>query len=574
MPVGHSPKTSVSLPTTTTITTSTARSQVESTSSDPLPIRFTQPEITPSPWRVECKTPNSSSSSSNFLNIFSSTTTQSLVNPIMSVSTAQIAITTTALDINSHSHNVTTTTTNTLNSSSLPIFTNKELVKAAASATDASKGAIPKDKKVQTGIDRYVNISKRKLSPKSQKIAPTSKQSKKFSFPSKNTPKRSETSSNPMSDDRHNRFDILSDKNDDGVHETASAIITEHKPPPIYLRENNSNALVNTLSQTIGKGNFNVASVRRGLIYETKIQAYTEKNDRAVVKYFDDSKKNYYSYQLKSDKGLSVVIKGIESDVPIEEIKEGIEAEGYKVKSVFNIINRNKVPQPMFKVEIDFDPNSLSKNEPHPIYNLRYVLSRKITVEEPYKRRAPAQCTNCQEFNHTRRYCKLPPVCVICGEVHNSSECRKPKDDPSIKICSNCGGNHVASYRGCSVYIKLRDNLKKKRASAQNLESELTTHLPTNFSLNDMPGPSLNTASSQISIVPTIVDSFAQNKFSYSNALKNSKNSNTPSNGPNLEEMLKALTLAMNNFMVSMQGMMQQMIANQTALIQALSKST
>ncbi|GBP97489.1 Nucleic-acid-binding protein from transposon X-element [Eumeta japonica] len=72
--------------------------------------------------------------------------------------------------------------------------------------------------------------------------------------------------------------------------------------------------------------------------------------------------------------------------------------------------------EPMFRVELE--PNDIKlKNEIHPIYDLKFLLHRKITVEEPHKRTGPVQCHNCQEYGHTK-HCKLPTVCVVCGELH------------------------------------------------------------------------------------------------------------------------------------------------------------
>jgi len=77
----------------------------------------------------------------------------------------------------------------------------------------------------------------------------------------------------------------------------------------------------------------------------------------------------------------------------------------------------------------------LKKNEVHPIYNLQYLLHRRINVEEPYKRNGPVQCTNCQEYGHTRAYCSLRTVCVACGDFHKSANCPANKEDPKKKKC-------------------------------------------------------------------------------------------------------------------------------------------
>ena len=123
-----------------------------------------------------------------------------------------------------------------------------------------------------------------------------------------------------------------------------------------------------------------------------------------------------------------VVIKGIYSSVPHNEIKEALEELGYKIKTVFNIFNKNKVPQPLFKIELEPDNSKLKKNETHPIYSIKYLMHRKITVEEPHKRKMPVQCGNCQEFGHTKSYCSLRTVCVACGNQHPSSQCKLAKN--------------------------------------------------------------------------------------------------------------------------------------------------
>ena len=143
-----------------------------------------------------------------------------------------------------------------------------------------------------------------------------------------------------------------------------------------------------------------------------------------------------------------VVIKGIESVVECAELKEALQELGFDIKNVINNINKNKIPQPMFKVELTPDCKKLKKNEIHPLYNLRYLLHHRITVEEPLKRKGPVQCMNCQEFGHTKAYFTLRPVCVACVYLQESSVCTKNKGDIAVKKCSNCGGNHTANYRG------------------------------------------------------------------------------------------------------------------------------
>jgi hypothetical protein len=72
----------------------------------------------------------------------------------------------------------------------------------------------------------------------------------------------------------------------------------------------------------------------------------------------------------------------------------------------------------------------------------------------------PLQCKRCQRFGHTQRNCGYAPRCVACGEEHPSGNCVTPKQQ--FKCCS-WGGNHTASYRGCSKWKKQRRLLQSNR---------------------------------------------------------------------------------------------------------------
>ena len=302
------------------------------------------------------------------------------------------------------------------------------------SKNNANKNEAPQ------GILRYININKRKISP--QKAPSTEKKQKNSDDPLKN-----------------NRFALLS--NDNSKDESRTPEIMAAKPPPIFLRETGTSELVKVFTDLIGKNTFHIVPIRRGEVLETKIVVYVEAKYREIIKYLTDKNKNFYTYQLKSSKGLKVVLKGIDSCVDPSEIKEALEELGYSTKSVINIFNKQKIPQPMFKVELEPDNRKLKKNETHPIYSIKYLIHRRITVEEPHKRSGPVQCMNCQEFGHTKSYCKLRAVCVACGDFHPSSQCSAAKEGQDRK-CGNCGGNHSANYRGCPVYKELLKRLKTK----------------------------------------------------------------------------------------------------------------
>ena len=387
---------------------------------------------------------------------------------------------------------------------------------------------------IQTGMDRYVTVVKRQRSPKSAKIASSSKLIKDDAAPNS-----------------QNRFSILEEVSTDTILKGKPS-----RPPPIYLREQNSNDLVKSLVELTGENSFYVIPIKRGKINETKIQVLDENNFRKVVSVLESKKKSFYTYQLKSSKGLQVVLKGIDSCVDPLELKSELENKGFKIKAVVNIRNREHIPQPLFRVELEPGDFQLKKNEVHPIYNLKYVLHRKISVEQPHKRSGPVQCLNCQEFGHTRAYCKLPAVCVVCGELHNSGECDKPKNDEKAKKCSNCGKNHTANYRGCPVYSTISKDMKAKKIVLPVTKSTYSQSY-VNVEKNKIQNP--------------------QNFISYANVVRsqNHQSENFPCNIPTqnpskLEATLDTLVQTINSFTSAMNNMMQEMMKMQSMILQAL----
>ncbi|XP_043062754.1 uncharacterized protein LOC122319489 [Drosophila yakuba] len=112
-----------------------------------------------------------------------------------------------------------------------------------------------------------------------------------------------------------NRFALLADTAEDVPLGFVDIEPKKTKPPPIYIREKSTSGFVNALIGHIGKESFHIIPLVRGTINEIKIQTKTEDNYRKVTNYLTKQKISFYTYQLKSSKGLQVVLKGIESDV-------------------------------------------------------------------------------------------------------------------------------------------------------------------------------------------------------------------------------------------------------------------
>jgi len=156
----------------------------------------------------------------------------------------------------------------------------------------------------------------------------------------------------------------------------ADAYEVEAAESTIYIREKSSNVLINKIIELIGKNNFHIIPLVKGNIKERKVQMKSEDNYRVLSKYLTENKKNFYTYQLKSSKGMQVVLNSIDSEVTPAEITKALQEKGFSAKTVFNILNRDRKPQPLFKVELELKNKPLKKYEVHPIYNFQFLRNR------------------------------------------------------------------------------------------------------------------------------------------------------------------------------------------------------
>ncbi|KAG8226565.1 hypothetical protein J437_LFUL004737 [Ladona fulva] len=132
------------------------------------------------------------------------------------------------------------------------------------------------------------------------------------------------------------------------------------------------------------------------------------------------------------------VIRDLPINLGVEEIKDSLEEQGVQSKCT---------------PSIDF-------------LAIRYVCGLKIRIEKHRPPKGPPQCHRCQLFGHTDKACHMPPRCVKCGGNHLTADCKK--EAGGAAVCANCKGDHPASYRGCTVYSKLKQRLNDLKNKAHN----------------------------------------------------------------------------------------------------------
>lgn len=246
-----------------------------------------------------------------------------------------------------------------------------------------------------------------------------------------------------------NRFNSL---NNDAMEEEVNDVETQPKPPPIFIPDvGDINKMVTNLSRVIPSSDFSYKSLRDG---QVRLVIKTVENYRKIVKHLESSNKSYHTFQLKPERAFRAVIKGLHHSTQISDIKAYLLSFGHQVRSVRNVISRGtKIPLPMFFVDLDPNPNNKD------IFNIRSFDNAIIEVVAPKKYDDIVQCFRCQEFGHTKSYCRKPFRCVKCGLGHSTAECTKTPNTPPQ--CVHCLQKHTASYKGCQIY----QNLVNKRTT-------------------------------------------------------------------------------------------------------------
>lgn len=254
--------------------------------------------------------------------------------------------------------------------------------------------------------------------------------------------------------------DLFSITEEPSVTKEPNNVTQIKPPPPIFMKgvldfPNFCSALI----ELIGVDNFFCKAAGDRL----KIQTANPESYRVLIRYLKENEAEYYTYQLREDKPLRVVIRHIHPSTPTDLIKSELETRLFEVRQITNVLHKiNKSPLPLFFVVLEPIPYS---NE---IYQLSSLLHTKIKVEEPFKPKVISQCTNWQEYGHTKTYCGYQSRCVRCGAQHQSSSCSNPRSDPPK--CALSSGSHPASYKGCTVYRDLQRG--RKQTSKSNFLSD------------------------------------------------------------------------------------------------------
>lgn len=184
----------------------------------------------------------------------------------------------------------------------------------------------------------------------------------------------------------------------------------------------------------------NISAIKSKVISTgIQVEPSTEEDYRKLSKLLKEQGTQYYTYQLKSEKKLKIVLRGVPQDITDEEIIEDLKEQDYPIDKTTRMKGKNGLPAPLVLVEISRDYKS--------IFNLTEVCGLAIKVESLRTRTEIVQCHKCQLFGHTQANCNIDYRCMKCGGDHSTHLCTKPKT--TAPKCANCAGEHLSTFIKC-----------------------------------------------------------------------------------------------------------------------------
>lgn len=258
----------------------------------------------------------------------------------------------------------------------------------------------------------------------------------------------------PLQSETKNRFSVLQEGEEEEVGNAGSEDSRENKsepkPPPVTVYNVGVVAHIHKLLAEVTNGNYNIKTTNPETV---KIQVFKAEHYTKLIKELDTRNTQYHTYRLKSEKTFRVVIKGLHPSTEKDEIKTALKELNHEAVNIHNVRHRtDKYPLPIFF--IDLQPSDNNKE----IYNLKSIKNNIVKIEPPLTKRTIPQCLRCQEFGHTKNYCRKTTRCVKCAGAHLTKDCSRKIRDDKVK-CINCNGDHPANYRGCIVHKQLQQQL-------------------------------------------------------------------------------------------------------------------
>lgn len=287
------------------------------------------------------------------------------------------------------------------------------------------------------------------------------------------------------------------------------------------------------------KEDFLVLTRRDRIIIKTKnVEDYN-----TVLEDVKSAKIECHTFNLPGTSPLKVILKGLPPNITTEEIKNDLASDNFQVREVKqfvkNIDNDGKkceLKLPIFSVE--FGPQTQIKD----VFAHNKVCWCLVHWEKYRTKNKVIQCFKCQAYGHYAKNCYKNLKCVLCTGPHALADCPLKHKPNQLLKCANCGENHSAGSRECSVYKRIleRNDQQKTSARANNVRSAGNNHNRA-FDGNNNNSENNNKASYSQAAGQRLLESSPQTELSLTDVFAELKNIFGNINFLNIFNVLKNL---------------------------------
>ena len=191
---------------------------------------------------------------------------------------------------------------------------------------------------------------------------------------------------------------------------------------------------------------------------------------------------HHLTRNIEDNKTRRLVLRGLPSSTEPEEIKSDLIEKGVGIIDVKQMKRgKDKSLLPLYLITLHED--QIGKLEI--IDQLMFI---RVRFEDYVPPKGVKQCFKCQKFHHTAKLCHSTPKCFKCSGTHDSKNCEYNKDN-LVKKCVNCGGDHLALYKGCPKFKEANASYAQKVITAAKVAQSYRNYpeVTNPFGRNDFP---------------------------------------------------------------------------------------
>jgi hypothetical protein len=161
---------------------------------------------------------------------------------------------------------------------------------------------------------------------------------------------------------------------------------------------------------------------------EIKINAEEEKDYWDITRALNQTNIEWHSFENKLTRPVKVMARNIHASCSAEDVMKDLKNKNFAIMEVSQIRSRkDKILLPLYMLTFE------KKEDIKRIFEIKEILSMKVTIEALRRSKLIPQCKNCQAYGHTEILQERGKVCEVRRKTSHE---RVPKTRAkSPKMC-------------------------------------------------------------------------------------------------------------------------------------------